>query len=47
MTEKLTIDITIASLTIVPELECSKEYELRGSDHFPIIIEEERKVSMK
>ena len=41
------MDLTIASLTIAPELEWSKEYELRGSDHFPIITEEEREVSMK
>ena len=44
---KLTIDLTSVSLTIAQELEWSKEYELRGSDHFLIIIEEERKISMK
>ena len=43
---KLAIDLIIANLTIALELEWSKEYELRESDHFPIIIEEEREVSM-
>ena len=42
-----TIDLTIASLKIALELEWSKEYKLRGSDHFSIIIEEEREASMK
>ena len=37
-----TIDLTIASLTIALELEWSKEYELGGSDYFPIIIEDNR-----
>ena len=40
---KLTIDLTIVSLTIAPELEWSKEYELGKF----IIIEKEREVSMK
>ena len=44
---KLTINLTVASLTIAPELEWSKKYELGGSDHFSIIIEEEREISMK
>ena len=39
---KSTIDLTIAM-----EVEWSKEYELRRSDHFPIILEEEKEVSMK
>ena len=42
---KSTIDLTIASLTIALELEWKKEYELRGSDHFSIIIEEERDIN--
>ena len=37
----------IFSLTIALEHEQSKEYELKVSDHFPIIIEEEREVSIK
>ena len=37
---KLTIDLTIANLMIASELEW-------GSDHFPIIIEDGREVSMK
>ena len=44
---KSAIDLTIASLTIVPELEWCKEYKLKRSDYFPIIIEEEREISMK
>ena len=36
---KSTIDLTITSLTIAPELIWSKEFELRESNHFPIIIE--------
>ena len=44
---KSTINLTIANLTIATEHEWSKEYELRGSNHFPIIIEVEREVSMK
>ena len=44
---KSTIDLTITSLTIAPELAWSREYELRGNDHFTIIIEEERELSMK
>ena len=42
-----TIYLTIASLMIAPELEWRKEYELRGSDHFPIIIEVDREIYMK
>ena len=30
-----------------PELKWIKEYELRGSDHFPIIIEDEKEVYTK
>ena len=41
---KLTIDLTIASLTIALEFEWCKEYELRESDYFPIIIEVEREI---
>ena len=44
---KLTIDLTLANLPITPEYKWSKEYKLRGSDHFPIIIEGEREVSIK
>ena len=42
-----TINLTIASLTIASELKWSKEFKFRGSNHFPIIIENEREVSMK
>ena len=38
---KSKIELTIASLTIALELEWSKEYELGGSDHLDIIIEDE------
>ena len=34
-------------LTLTPEYKQSKKYELRGSNHFPIIIEDEREVSTK
>ena len=44
---KLTIGLSIAGLTIAPKLEWSKEYEFRGSDHFPIITEDKREVFMK
>ena len=44
---KSTINLTVANPMIALELEWSKEYELRGSDHFTIIIEEEREVSME
>ena len=42
---KSIINLTIVSLTVAPELEWSKEYELKEIDHFFIIIEEEREVS--
>ena len=32
---------------IGPEYKWSKVYKLRGSNHFPIIIEDERKLSTK
>ena len=38
---KSTIDLTLANLTIATEHKCSKEYNLRGSDYFPVIIEDE------
>ena len=44
---KWTIKLTIASLTITLELEWSKNYELRGSDHFAIIEEKQKEISMK
>ena len=44
---KSTINLTLANLTIAPEYKWSKKYELWGSDHFPIIIEDEREVSTK
>ena len=44
---KSIIDPTLANLTIAPEYKWSKKYELWGSDHFPIIIEDEREVSTK
>ena len=44
---KLTIDLTLSNLTIVPEYKWSKEFKLRGSDHFPIIIEDEREIFTK
>ena len=34
---KSNIDLTLTSITIAPEYRWSKEYELRGSDHFSII----------
>ena len=34
---KLTIDLALSNLMIAPEYKWSKQYELRGSDHFPII----------
>merc|ERR1711976_637296 len=37
---KSTIDLTLTSITIAPEYSWSKEYELRGSDYFPIFLEE-------
>ena len=44
---KSTINLSIVSLMIAQKLKWSKEYELGGSDHFLIIIEEEKEVSMK
>ena len=44
---KLTIVLTLANLKIAPEYKWCKEYELGRSDHFPIIIEDEREVSTK
>ena len=40
---KSTIDLIHANLKIAPECKLSKEYDLKGSDHFPIIIEDDRK----
>ena len=37
---KLTIDLTVANQTKAPEYKWSKEYKLRGSDHFLIIMED-------
>ena len=45
--KKTTIDLTLTSTTIAPEYRWSKEYELRGSDHFPILLEDERELSIK
>ena len=45
--KKSTIDLTLTSTTIAPEYRWSKEYKLRGSDHFPIILEDEREFSIK
>ena len=44
---KSAIDLAIASLALTPQFKWTKEYELRRSDHFPIIIEDERGVSIK
>ena len=44
---KSIIDLTLANITIAPELISSKEYDLRGSHHFLIIIRKERKNSTK
>ena len=44
---KFIIELILANLTIAPEYKWSKEYKLWGSDHFPIIIEDEREVSTK
>ena len=44
---KSTIDLTLTSITIAPEYRWSKEYELKGSDHFPIFLEDEREISIK
>ena len=33
---KMTIDLTLANIMIVPELKWSKEYKLRGSDLSPL-----------
>ena len=40
---KSRIDLTLANLTIAPKYKRSKEYKLGESDHFTIIIEDERK----
>ena len=37
---KSTIDITLANIMIALEYLRSKEYDFRGSDHFPIFIDE-------
>ena len=44
---KLTIDLTLDNLTLSPDNKWSKKYKLSGSDLFPIIIEDERKVPTK
>ena len=44
---KSTIDLAITNLALAPQFKWTKEYELRGSDHFPILIEDEREVSIK
>ena len=44
---KSTIDLAITNLALAPQFKWTKEYELGGSDHFPIIIEDEREVSIK
>ena len=44
---KSTIDLTLANLTIALEYKWSKEYKFRVSDHFYIIIEDEREVFTK
>ena len=44
---KSAIGLTLVYLIIGPVYKCSKEYEFRGSDYFPIIIEEEIEVFMK
>ena len=44
---KLTIDLTLANLTIILEYKWSKEYKLRGSNYFPIMIEDEIEVFTK
>ena len=35
---KSTIDLTLAKLMIAPEYKWSEDYNVRGSDHFLIII---------
>ena len=37
---KSTIDLTLVNNTLAPSLTWRKEYDLRGSDHFPIILKE-------
>ena len=44
---KSTIELTLANLMIALEYKWNNESKLRGSDHFPIIIEDEREVSIK
>ena len=44
---KSTIDLTHANLMIATEYKWSKKHELMGSDHFLIIIEDDREVSTK
>ena len=34
---KLTINLTLANLTIVSEYKWIKEYKFKGSEHFPIM----------
>ena len=43
----MTIDLTFANLTLALEYKWSKEYDLRGSGHFPNTIEYENEVSIK
>ena len=43
-TEYIMANLTLVNLTIAPEY---KEYKLRRSDNFPIIIENEKVVSIK
>ena len=47
VSSKSTIDLAITNLALAPQFKWTKEYELGGSDHFPIIIEDEREVSIK
>ena len=44
---KSTIDITLAIILISPVIKWSNEYNFRGSDHFPIILNNERKCPLK
>ena len=44
---KSTVYLILANLSIALEITCSKEYDLRGSDHFPIILRDESKIFTK
>ena len=42
---KSTIDLSLVSNVLAPELTWKKEYDLRGSDHFSIILKETEEIT--